>query len=222
MADAMIFPLALDDFFGGLPLVVLGFDLGESTRISQTGGGEILTAEGPAPRLWRGSVSTRTHRHAVQRKLEAKARVLRQAGASFFVGDPTAAYPAADPMGSIHGSATPIIHTLDADNKRMRIGGLPSNYVLTIGDQLSFSYGSSPARYALHEVVTDQVTASSAGLTPLFEVSPFIRPGAITGLAVTLIRPVCKAVMVPGEFRAGERRPYLTTGFSFSFRQTLR
>ncbi|WP_370286928.1 hypothetical protein [Pseudooceanicola nanhaiensis] len=220
MANALTFPLALGEFFDGLDASALGFDLTESMRHSQTQGGEVLVSD-LGPRLWTFEVQVVTKTHAEARKGEALARMLRQAGRPFFAYDKTAAYPAADPGGVLLGAATPTIHTLGSDNRRMRVQGLPAGYVLSRGDPLSFAYGLDPTRYAFHEVITP-VTADGSGLTPLFEVSPFIRPGAQVGAAVTFLKPFCKAVMIPGSYRPGLRRPVVTEGFSFSAIQTLR
>lgn len=93
---------------------------------------------------------------------------------------------------------------------------------LSRGDlrRLSFAYGD-PARYALHQIVTATVTANGSGLTPLFEVVPNIRPGAATGLAVVLIRPFCKALILPQRSRPGLSRGLHTSGLAFDWGQTL-
>lgn len=220
MANALTFPLTLGEFFDGLDATALGFDLTESMRHSQTQGGEVLVSD-LGPRLWTFEVQVVTKTHAEARKGEALARMLRQAGRPFFAFDKTAAYPAADRKGVILGSSTPTINTVNSDNRRMRVQGLPAGYTLSRGDLLSFTYGLDPTRYALHEVITP-VTADGSGLTPLFEVSPFIRPGAQAGAAVTLAKPFCKAVMIPGSYRPGLRRVVVTEGFTFSAIQTLR
>lgn len=220
MAEALTFPLALEDFFDGLRITTTGFDLTERMRRSETGGGESLVSD-LSPRLWQFRFQVRTTTHAEQRAAEAKARILKQAGRPFFVTDPTAAYPASDPDGSTLGSSTVTIASLNSDNRRLTLTGLPANYELPAGTLLSFTYGS-PARYALHEVVAG-VTAYGTGTTQLFEVSPFIRPGATVGTWVTLIKPFCKAVMMPGSWEAGPRRvDGFTEGFSFDAIQTLR
>lgn len=219
MASALTFPLALTEFFDGLHVASVGFDLMENMRHSATQGGEVLVSD-LGPRLWTFEVQVTTKHHADARKGEALARMLRQAGRPFFAFDKSAAYPAADPGGVILDTSTPTIHTV-SDSRRMRVQGLPAGYVLTRGDLLSFTYGSAPTRYALHEVITP-VTADGSGLTPLFEVSPFIRPGAQVGAAVTFVKPFCKAVMVPGSYRPGLRRPAFTEGLSFAAIQTLR
>lgn len=221
MAVALTYPLPLATFFQGLSVETYGWTLTESVRQSQTGGGETLTADA-AVRLWECEVSVTAGTHKTMRQVEPLMRAVQQAGRSFMMYSPSSAFPAEDPDGTILGAATVTIDTLDADGKRLSLAGLPFGYVLTRGDMLAFSYGS-PARYALHEVVTDSVTVTAnPGPSPLFEVQPFIQPGAAAGAAVTLIRPACKAVYVPRSLRAGSRGPVLREGFSFVARQTLR
>ena len=114
-----------------------------------------------------------------------------------------------------------MIDTLNADNRRLKISGLPANYVLTLGDIIGFTYGSSPTRYALHQVASVSVTASGAGLTDWVELDPPIRAGATTSTAVALDRPTCKAVLVPGSHTPAKVRR-IGEGASFRFIQTLR
>ena len=82
------------------------------------------------------------------------------------------------------------------------MAGLPAWYVLTRGDYLAFDYGS-PSRRALHKVVSLTVQASAGGVTPVFEVTPLIRPGALVGAVVTLVRASCKARIMPGSVSKG-------------------
>lgn len=219
MVAALTFPLSLAEFFDDIPRQAMPFDLSEATEISVTAAGDTLSAD-YGERVWTGGVTLAPRNHAEARRVEAKLRVLRQAGRSFMVYDVAAAYPAADPDGSILGASTPVIDTLNADNRRLRVSGLPAGYVLTGGDFLAFTYGS-PARYALHQIVTG-IVADGAGLTGWFEVVPFIQPGAAVSAAVTLIRASCKAVIVPGTTTPGTRERNRTGGVTFQFRQTFR
>jgi hypothetical protein len=104
--------------------------------------------------------------------------------------------------------------------RELRVTGLPSGYVLSAGDMLSFQYGASPVRYALHRIVVGG-TASSGGLTPMLEVVPNLRAGAVAGLTISLIRPACKARLLPDP-TYGAGRQALSRGASFDFIQTLR
>jgi hypothetical protein len=104
--------------------------------------------------------------------------------------------------------------------RELRITGLPVGYVLSAGDMLGFQYGSNPVRHALHRIVVGG-TASSGGLTPMLEVVPNLRPGAAAGLTVSLVRPACKARLLPDP-TYGAGRQALSRGASFDFIQTLR
>jgi hypothetical protein len=55
----------------------------------------------------------------------------------------------------------------------------------------------------------------------MLEVVPNLRPGAVTGLTVLLIRPACKARLLP-EPTYGSGRQAISRGASFDFIQTLR
>lgn len=55
----------------------------------------------------------------------------------------------------------------------------------------------------------------------MLELVPNLRPGAVAGLTVSLIRPACKARLMP-EPSYGSGRQTLSRGASFEFIQTLR
>ncbi|PWE29962.1 hypothetical protein DDZ14_16095 [Maritimibacter sp. 55A14] len=218
---ALAYPLSLAEFMDRLLISSAPFDLPEQVEIAGTAGGEILKSE-IAARLWTGSVRLGRMTAEEARPIRARINLLRSAGASFLAYDPKRAFPAGDPGGTILGAATPVIDTLDADARLIALGGLPVGYVLAAGDMLSFQYGTNPVRYALHEVVEDSATADGTGVTPLFEVRPAIRPGAVTGTAVALTWAHCKATLVPGEIEVGTTRRTITEGVAFRFIQTLR
>src|SRR5690606_29871631 len=116
---------------------------------------------------------------------------------SFYLYSPMNCYPAADPGGVILDASEVTIHTIGSNNRSLRLEGLPAGYVLTAGDALAFDYGASPVRRAWHRLA-ETVTASGSGLTPLFDLSTHLRPGATTGLAVTLKKPAAKMFRMPG------------------------
>ena len=202
-------------FFGGLKIASVQWQLSRANLDTRTRGGAVIRSGIGAP-LWTGTATLAPGYHADLAAVEALLAELTAPGRFVLAYDPRHNGPKADPGGAILGGASPTIHTLDGDNRRMRIGGLPSGYVLSVGDYLGFQYGS-PARYALHRV-TSAATASG-GVTPLFSVAPNIRPGATTGAAVTLVRPVCKC-LISAEYGAG--RPLITSGAEIGLIQTLR
>jgi len=104
---------------------------------------------------------------------------------------------------------------------RLRLSGLPGGFVLSPGDFLAFDYGIAPVGRALHRLQSGGV-ADGFGVSGWLWLTPHIEPGALTGAAVSLVRPACKAVIVPGSVDPGVTSGNLTTGAAFSFRQTFR
>jgi hypothetical protein len=137
------------------------------------------------------------------------------------VFNPAIPGPAGDPDGAFLSSVSPTISSLNANNRELAIGHLPNGFGLKTGDMLSFSYSTNPVRYALHQIVAGSV-AGATGVTGQIEVTPNIRAGASTGAAVTLFRPSCKALLVPGSVVMGAAHDLFTEGLTFKFIQTLR
>lgn len=218
---AFSFPLPTANFFDAMATVsAKPLSLLESRQHSQTASGEIIDAS-MGTRLWQGSITLRLRRHAEAAKYLALIQLLTHGGRTFYGYDKSHPYPYADPLGTILGASTPTISSLNANNRELDISGLPAGYVLTAGDFISFTYGSSPTRYALHQLVND-VTANGSGVASNIEVIPNIRPGAVTTTPVTLAKPYAKFLITPGSFTAGGADILFTSGVSFNFLQTLR
>lgn len=217
MVDALTFPISLTTFFDTLEIESVSFSDPQPQEISRLADGTVLKASLGAT-LWQGSVKLWRNWHDDQMKAETLLAVLQRPGASFFIYDTRRIGPQSDPMGTAYGASTPSILSLDADNKRMSLQGLPAGYVLQAGDMLSFQYGS-PNRYALHRIVQGD-TANGSGVTGLIEVSPFIRTGAAVLDPVQLVKPFCKAVLQPSP-GYGAADSGLSDGGTFGFIQTL-
>lgn len=215
------FPLTRSEFLNRLPVMSITIDCPEQVEMSQTGGGEILMAD-LAPRLWRGKITLGRLTPSEEAEAMALIDVVRGPGRSFAAYDVRRYRPVDDPTGSILGGASPTLLTVGGSSRTLQLQGLPAGYTLRAGDRLSFPYGSNPTRRALHKVVDLVKTADGSGETPYIEVVPNVRPGWSAGAAVDLIRPWCKAVIVPGSVEPGSHRRGLTEGISFSFHQTLR
>lgn len=211
------FPWGLTEFFGGLRVASCTFSLPESLQAEETGGGEVVTAA-LGVRLWQGEVTLAADYHAGLAAAEAAVSVVREAGASFFAFPSHKAAPAVDPDGSFLGTSVPQIASLPSA-RSLSLSGLPAGYALTAGDFLSFVYGS-PERFALHQVVIGGV-ASATGVTPELAVTPAIRPGAVIGAPVALVRPFARVRYVPGSLRPASYGPMIGQGLTFAFRQTL-
>ncbi len=219
--SAFTFPLSLADFLDLLPINSLSLDNPEQVEVSGTGGGEILTAE-LGPRLWQGEIKLGRMTRFEAASAGALIDLVRGPGRGFMVSDLVRLGPAYDPTGVFIAGFTPQIAALNGDNCRLKISGLPRRYVLSRGDKLAFAYSAAPTRYALHRIASLSVTADEAGLTDWIEVTPNIRTGAAVTDAISLVRPSCKAVLIPMSSTTGTAKRTITDGASFKFIQTLR
>jgi hypothetical protein len=195
------------------------FRLSHPQEHTRLGDGTVISASLGAS-LWTGTIRLAQANHPRHAQMEALLALMDQPGASFLCHDPRYVGPASDPTGSVLGSRTVTIHTVASNMRELRITGLPSGYLLSPGDMLGFQYGSSPVRHALHRIVVGG-TASGSGLSPLLEVVPNLRPGAVAGLVVSLVRTACKARLLP-EPTYGSGRQAISRGAGFDFIQTLR
>ena len=216
---AASYPIPLADFLDGLRIRSVTFDLADKRGTTGLGSGLIQTYE-IAPRLWTGTVTLALGRTQTVRQAAAQVRRLQGVGATFLVSDQSALAPYADPDGTTLGASTPTVHTLDSNNRDMRVQGLPSGYVLQRGDLLTIDQSN---HLALHEIVTDTVTADGSGITPTFEVVPHIRPGAAVSDSVYLAPAYCKAMIVPGSVQSTTHMPgKISDSIQFDFVQVLR
>lgn len=218
---AFAFPLNVAAFMDILRIEAISFSAPEQVEINQTGGGEVLQAD-LAPMLWQAEIKLGELIASDAALTNARLDILRPAGRSFYLYDTRRPGPLLDLTGAILGASTPSIHTLAANNRDMRIQGLPVGYLLSVGDYLAFDYGTSIIRRALHKIVSSPAVVPSGGISPTFEVSPMIRPGAAVGASVTLIKAACKALIVPNSINTGMTAKTITTGMSFRCMQTLR
>ncbi|AWX93295.1 hypothetical protein DPM13_09830 [Paracoccus mutanolyticus] len=185
---AYAFPLTVAQFADILPIRELAFDIPEALELSETGGGEVLRAD-LGTRLWRGTVALGDMTSAETDEVMAMLDVLRRANGAFMFYDVRRPGPRLDPNGAILGAVSPTLMAINANLRDIRLQALPASYGLRRGDYLAFTYGSNPTRYALHRIA-QPATANASGQTGWIEVSPSIRPGAVAGTAVSLIKTV--------------------------------
>ena len=213
------YPLSHAQFLGALRVEEVTFRLSHPQEHTRLGDGTVISASLGAA-LWTGTIRLAQANHPRHAQMEALIALMDQPGATFLCHDPRYVGPASDPTGAILGSRTVTIHSVASNMRELRLIGLPSGDVLSAGDMLGFQYGINPVRHALHRMVVGG-TASSGGLTPMLEVVPNLRPGVAAGLTVSLVRPACKARLLPDP-TYGAGRQALSRGASFDFIQTLR
>ena len=219
---AITFPAGLDVFFSKLPIQSAEPDLQDSYEAEETGRGEIITTE-MGERLWQMTVNLRPMEYDEAEEIQALIRMFRRAGATFLAYPIPRMYPRFDPNGSaiLSSGLQPVLHTVGANMRDIRIGGLPPGYRLAGGDFISWAYGSNPTRNALHQVVGATVSAASNGITPNLEVNPPVRLGYETPQNVAITRPRMKALILPGSASPAKMAGMWATGASFTIRQTL-
>ncbi len=217
---ALTYPLSAPDFWNLLPVTSASFTLMDVRQHTRTRGGEILDAD-MGTRLWSGSVTLRDGLRVTEAAdLLAIIDFAAMPGGAFQAYEMPKVRPAYDPTGSILSGFSPTIFTLATNGRELRLTGLPAGYTLRRGDMLSFAYGPGDSLRALHRVLVGAV-AGGGGTTPDIEVVADIRPGASVGAAVTLIRPSCRAKIVPGSIQTGTIGPRFRSGIAFDFVQTL-
>jgi hypothetical protein len=216
----LTFPLSLAAFFDLLPIGAFRMAPQEAVELSETASGEVLPAD-IGTSLWTGEIDLSLVTHAEAGDVTPLINLLRRPGASFLCSDPTRPWPRLDPNGTILGAANPQILAVGASMRELSFSGLPAGYVLSRGDKVSFTYGASPTRYALHELVAGAV-ANGSGQTGLIEVTPPIRPGAAASTAVQFVWPRLKARLTPGTVDLGQARQTITDQMTFGWTQTLR
>ena len=215
----LTFPLTLAQFFDLLPISSVRFEPTEATEISETTDGVLLPADlGVA--LWQGTFLLSDVLHEEALEISPLINLLRRAGASFLVTDPRRPWPRLDPQGAGIASSSPKLMSIAANRREISLQGLPPGYRLSRGDLVSFTYGSNPLRYALHELVAPAI-ANASGNTALVEVSPPVRPGVSVDADIRLVNPVCKASLVPKTADLGASVETITSEMSIRWMQTL-
>ena len=210
---AIAFPLTRTLFADRLKIAAFRWQLQLFVESSGTALGQVIVNE-IAPRRWRAEVELARMPHAEAADIQALVDALGPSG-TFYLHNPAQLGPREDPTGAAVAGLTVAISAVGADNRSLRLAGLPAGYRLRRGDMLHFDYGPSPSRRALHRIVED-ATASGAGITGFFEVRPFLKAGVTTGLQVTLVRAAARMMLEPGWFDPGTEGPVLTSGMGFA------
>ena len=143
--------------------------------------------------LWLAEVKTKPLRNDYAMEVEAKLNSLDGGINTFMFGDLRRKFPKEYPLG--YDDTNVAVYALNVNNKALRLDGLASGPVLTVGDEISFTYGPSSAR-AYHQVM-ETVTADGSGITPEFEVRPHLRAGIAINDAVKMINPRAEMMIEP-------------------------
>lgn len=167
------------------------------------------------PALWFGDFTTVALGNDDALAFEALLNSLDGVVQTFEAYDVRRPYPRAHADGAFTDSAT--LASVNANNKALALAGLASGFALSVGDYLSFDYGSSRA---LHQVM-EPATVGAGGVTPQFEVRPHIRPGFTAGAAVRLKKPAGLFTLLPGSVSPPTKVTARTMSLSFKIGQYL-
>lgn len=215
---ALTFPLAASVLADTLGISSVKWRLQDNREFSGLGSGQIVEVD-LAPSLWAGEVELYERYHADMRAIEAKINAIIRSSGTFYLYDPRLPYPSTDPDGTLLAPYTNVQIASLPDAKSMSLKNCRPNFTIPAGSYLSFDYGSSPTRRAFHEFAED-ATTNGSGVSSVFEVSPFIRPGAAVNQVVTLLKPAMRARIVPNSFQP-QSAGALTSTASFSVIQKL-
>ncbi len=215
---ALSFPLSVTSLADVIRMSSIRMKLIGDQQISGMGGGRIIVAD-LSPKYWEFEVTLINMENALARQVQSIIESLDEGLNDFYLYDPRAAYPIGDSDGTRLGGATVKIHSLETNNKELKLKGLPNGYVLSAGDLFHFDFGT-PTKRALHRIVTGGVVPSG-GVSPTLEVRPHIMAGAEADITVTLIKPAARVKIIPGSFDPGTARQMMTTGMGFKARQVI-
>lgn len=214
---ALTYPLSRSVFMDTFKVYRGTFALPEAIQTSETAGGEVLTAD-YGPRLWRGSIQLIPSVVDEAEVTMALIRSLGYAGRKFEVYDTLRTAPQKDPDGTTLGAATPTILATPSA-REIRLQGLPVGYEISAGDKLTVVTAST-SRVVLFRVVTGD-SAGGVGETGPIEVQPNVPASVAAGDPVTLVKPYCMAMVVPGSVKEGMTRGGVRRDMAFEWRQTL-
>lgn len=174
----------------GFPGWSIEFDLMYRQEQSRSSSGRTYVKDFGSP-LWRATYQSKQLRINALDYWRARLDVAENGLNEFWGMELSRCYPIADPRGAKIGPAEVTIALVGANRKDITLAGLPAGYVLTPGDMIQIRTND------LHRIVRAESPGGIAG-TSLVEVRPHLWPGAAVGDPVSLIRPHCKMVIVPG------------------------
>ncbi|WP_320188911.1 hypothetical protein RMS29_028295 (plasmid) [Agrobacterium rosae] len=208
----MVKPLSfLSDRFRWFPFK---WDIQRNDEVSGTGDGRYWQAS-LAPELWRATVFHMPLLNSVGEELDAVIRSLRGAQEAFFMASSLFCAPKSDPSGAGLVGANVTLLTIAANRAGAAFSGLPAGFVLSTGDKFSVAYGE---RFYFGEI-GETAPAAANGTTANLSIFPNFPAGVTAGAVVTLIKPACKVVVVPGSHKPGDIDGRFTKGGSFQIIQ---
>lgn len=189
-------------------LSAIEFDDQRFDQFDGLGSGHDIQSEMADPK-WRARLIFTTLTDSEERFLSSRVRKLLGSSRFFMLYDPRRQYPLNDPTGSIIGANTVQVNSISANRDRISFKGLTAAYKLAIGDRVQISYGTGRNFYG---ELSEDNTASGAGVSGLIEVYPFVPLGIAVNDEVVLKKPACKMMVKPDGRNMGQSAATMTEG----------
>jgi hypothetical protein len=183
------------NFLPTFPGWTVGFDLAWRQEHSTQASGRVLVKNMGQP-LWTMRAASKVMTPNNLDLWRAKLTALEN-GLVTFLGYPLSrTYPIKYPNGSwptggAFSGTTANLASINANRKAITLSALPAGFELSVGDFISIGGNAD-----LHQVMEGAIAA--AGTTTEFEIRPSLWPSRATGAAVSVYRPACLMVILPG------------------------
>lgn len=176
------------------------FEIGWRKEQSETQSG-IRLSKDMGPPLWQASYESVELSPNRLDYWRARLDELQGGGVAFEGYSKSRCYPIAYPNGSWPSGAsfngeTSAVLSVGSDNASIALEALPSGFVLSIGDMIQIKRGSTDRR-DLHRVM-ERAVADADGETAEFKIAPALWPSVTQGDLVSVKRPWCNMLIVPG------------------------
>lgn len=215
----LIYPLSFASLADRLPISGVTWDVNRSDELSGTGDGRVWQSELANP-LWMADLELSHGPFQSLKQLAAIIRSLQGSQESFWLYDPTSAFPQADPKGAVIGASVVEVMAVGAQRRTLRLKGLPPLYQLTVGDKLQIQYADGSLNF--FGEFSESIAANGAGQTAEVQVFPHVPLGIAADLQVTLVKPACKVFVMPKGHNPGKTSGITTSGASLKVMERRR
>jgi hypothetical protein len=210
---AITYPLAAADFWEKLRFADRPVFMPQhNRRQSMSGGGDVLSSFLGQPK-WIMNVVLAGGRHNRNLLQEADILHIGSRDGTILAYDIRRPFPADDPDGWKLDSMIITVATKGVNNRSISLTGLRKQFTVYKADKISITYGSG--KVFLCEVV-ETVQANDSGVTPEFEIWPFLPPALNVGDVVTMRKACGKFKLTANSFRSNGGIGDMTSGFTFS------
>lgn len=224
---ALSFPYALSFLNDLIGQGEVNWGLRRNQEMSGSGDGRFWAAVLSRP-LWAVGISLGQTYDARAREIDAKIRALGE-GKETFLFEDKSYWPA----GGIYPGAAATVFAIGVNKDTIRIQGLPAGYKVFPGDRFSaifagryyfgeFAEGTNSVEADLDTVRAPAAATTSSLTTPSLAITPPLPLSATTGVAVELDRPVLRAQIALGGYKAfSASRMRIRTGATLSLLQKV-